>query len=433
MLKMEILRVEKSDGIAGETEVPGDKSISHRAVILGSIARGTTEVQGLLRGEDTLNTLKAFTKMGVDVQDKGERLLIRGAGLRGLREPEDVLDMGNSGTGMRLLAGLLAGQDFFTVLTGDPYLRQRPMARITRPLREMGAVIYGRENGRLAPLAIQGGKLQGIEYDSPVASAQVKTALLLAGLNAAGQTSVTEPCLSRDHTERMLQKFGVPVKREGTKVSVNGGKELQGIRFKIPGDFSSAAFFIVAALIVEGSDLLIRNVGINSTRVGLFTILSRMGAKIEFENRKEGEEPVADIHVRSSSLKATTIVPEEVPAAIDEFPILCTAAAFAEGETRITGASELRAKETDRIRAMTTNLRTVGAKVEEFDDGMVVHGQEVLQGGKCSSFGDHRIAMAMAVAGLRCSQGMTVRDTGCIRTSFPGFMETLRSVNQGKR
>ncbi len=425
---MEVLTVEKSNGITGELTVPGDKSISHRAVILGSIAQGTTEVQGLLRGEDTLNTLKAFTKMGVDVKDRGERLLIRGAGLRGLREPEEVLDMGNSGTGMRLLAGLLAGQDFFSVLTGDPYLCRRPMGRVTRPLREMGAGIFGRDNGQLAPLAIQGGELRGIDYDSPMASAQVKSALLLAGLNAAGRTSVTEPYLSRDHTERMFRKFGVPVKREGTNVSVNGGKELQGTRIDIPGDFSSAAFFLVAALIVEGSDLLIRNVGINPTRVGLLSILSRMGAKIEFENRKEGEEPVADLHVKSSLLQATTIGSGEVPAAIDEFPILCVAAAFAEGETRITGASELRTKETDRIRAMAVNLRIVGAEVEEFDDGMVVRGGELLKGGECNSFGDHRVAMAMAVAGLRCSQGITVQDTGCIRTSFPGFAGTLKNV-----
>jgi len=425
---MEHLTVGKSRGIRGEITVPGDKSISHRAVILGAIAEGMTEVRGLLRGEDSLNTLRAFQKMGVEIRDSGDRILIRGAGLRGLKEPMEVLDMGNSGTGIRLLSGLLAGQDLFAVLAGDASLSRRPMGRVTHPLREMGAKILGRDDGSLAPLAIQGGELHGIDYVSPVASAQVKSALLLAGLNAEGRTSVTEPSLSRDHTERMLRRFGVQVEQSGTTVSVNGVERFSGTRISVPSDFSSAAFFIVAALIVDGSDLLIRNVGINPTRTGLLGILKRMGARMDLENRDGGEEPVADIHVQTSHLKGTNVAPEEVPAAIDEFPILCVAAAMASGTTRIIGASELRFKETDRIRAMAVNLQIVGSEVEELEDGLLILGQESLKEGECNSFGDHRVAMAMAVAGLRSEPGITILDTGCIRTSFPGFEEMLKQV-----
>ncbi|MEK6775573.1 MAG: 3-phosphoshikimate 1-carboxyvinyltransferase [bacterium] len=430
---MEQLTVEHSKGIRGEITVPGDKSISHRAVILGSIADGMTEVTGLLRGEDSLNTLRAFQKMGVEIKESGDRILIRGAGLRGLKEPVEVLDMGNSGTGIRLLSGLLAGQDLFAVLAGDASLGQRPMGRVTRPLRQMGAKIFGRDDGCLAPLAIQGSELHGIDYVSPVASAQVKSALLLAGLNAEGRTSVTEPSLSRDHTERMLRWFGVTVERQGTTVSVNGKERLSGSMVHVPSDFSSAAFFIVAALIVDGSDLLIRNVGINPTRTGLLAILERMGAKISLQSRDGSDEPVADIHVQTSDLKGTDVAPEEVPAAIDEFPILCVAAAVASGTTRISGASELRFKETDRIRAMTVNLQIAGVEVEELEDGLVIHGQERLNQAECNSFGDHRVAMAMAVAGLRSGSGITILDTGCIRTSFPGFEEILKGVNRGRK
>lgn len=428
-MKKESIAIETSRGVRGTLSVPGDKSISHRAVIFGSIAEGRTEVQGLLRGEDTLNTLQALVKMGVQVEDRGDSVLIQGVGLRGLKEPGGVLDLGNSGTGMRLLAGLLAGQDLFAVLTGDAYLCQRPMGRVVRPLREMGARILGRDSGRLAPLAIQGGDLQGIAYTSPVASAQVKTALLLAGLNAEGHMSVSEPCLSRDHTERMLRHFAYPLKQEGLCVSLKGGGRLQGTGVQVPGDFSSAAFFIIAGLIVEGSDLIIREVGVNPTRTGLLTILKRMGAKIRIENQQPGEEPIADLHVSSSSLKGISVGADDVPAAIDEFPIFCVAAALADGETRIQGASELRVKETDRIRAMAVNLRTLGADVEELEDGMVIRGRETLAGGECDSFGDHRVAMAMIVAGLRCQGPTMVHDTACIRTSFPGFMKTLKSVN----
>ncbi len=427
---MNRLIVKKSGPLKGELRVPGDKSISHRAVILGSIAEGETEIRGLLRGEDSLNTLRAFRKMGVAIRDEGERIIIQGAGLSGLQEPEGVLDMGNSGTGMRLLVGLLAGRDFFAVLTGDEYLRRRPMERVTRPLRMMGASILGREDARLAPLAIRGGGLRGMEHVSPVSSAQVKSSLLFAGLSASGRTSVTEPTLSRDHTERMLRQFGYVVEREGTTVSVQGGGALSACSVDIPADFSSAAFFLVAASLIEGSQVVLRDVGINPTRVGLLKILQRMGSGIRVDRKEGGEEPTADLFVRGGDLAGTTVLPDEVPSTIDEFPILCVAAAFARGETKISGAAELRVKETDRIRAMVENLRAVGAEVEEYDDGLAIRGRDTLRGGLCKSFGDHRVAMSMAVAGLRCDRGTTIEDVSCIQTSFPGFRESLQRVSR---
>ncbi len=427
---MKRLVVKKSGSLKGDLRAPGDKSISHRAVIFGSIAEGETEIRGLLRGEDSLNTLRAFRTMGVSIREEGNRIIIRGAGLSGLQEPEGIIDMGNSGTGMRLLAGLLAGRDFFSVLTGDEYLCRRPMGRITRPLRAMGASILGREEGRLAPLAIRGGGLRGMEYCSPVSSAQVKSALLLAGLSASGRTTVTEPALSRDHTERMLRQFGYAVEGEGTTVSLQGGGTLTPCPVEVPADFSSAAFFLVAASLIEKSQVVLQEVGVNPTRVGLLKILNRMGAQIRVARKEGGEEPIADLYVEGADLQGTTVLPEEVPSTIDEFPILCVAAAFARGETKITGAAELRVKETDRIRAMAGNLRAVGAEVEEYEDGLAISGREMLPGGVCNSFGDHRIAMAMAVAGLRCEKGVTIEDVACIGTSFPGFQEALQRVSR---
>ncbi len=427
---MEQLTVRPSKGLRGEITVPGDKSISHRAVILGALAEGQTEIRGLLRAEDTLNTLKAVRQMGVAVEEREGRLVMEGAGRRGLQEPRDLLDMGNSGTGMRLVAGVLAGQDFFSVLTGDAYLRQRPMRRVTRPLRAMGATILGREGGRFAPLAIRGGRLVGIDHISPVSSAQVKSAVLLAGLHAQGCTSVTEPYPSRDHTERMLRQFGARIETQGTTVTVGGGQRLSGCAIDVPADFSSAAFFVVATLIVQGSALRLRGIGVNPTRTGLLPILQRMGARIEVHPQGSGEEPMADLHIFSSRLRGTTVTPDEVPAAIDEFPILCVAAALADGETTITGASELRVKETDRIRAMRENLQALGADVTEREDGLLIRGSALLRGARCNSFGDHRIAMAMAVAGLACGGETVIEDTACIGTSFPGFPQVLESVNR---
>ncbi len=397
--------------------------------MLGSIARGTTTVKGLLRGEDNMATLHAFRAMGVNVQDDGETLHIEGKGLHGLAEPADVLDCGNSGTSIRLLTGLLAGQRFFSVLTGDQYLRKRPMKRVIEPLGRMGASIFGRAGGEKAPLAIVGRELAGISYASPVASAQIKSALLLAGLYAAGETEVTEPHLSRDHSERMFRYFGADIETTLCGARVRGGRELEGRDITVPGDISSAAFFLVAALIVPGAELLIRGVGVNPTRTGILDILTAMGGSVELlDPREVSGEPVADLLVRSSRLKGIEIGGDLVPRAIDEFPVLCVAAALAEGTTVIRDARELRVKETDRIAAMAANLVKAGVPVTERDDGMEICGVEQLAGGIFESFGDHRIAMSMLVAGLAARTACTVNDVACIATSFPDFLPLLARV-----
>jgi len=416
-------------GIRGSITVPGDKSISHRAVMLGSLAKGTTVVRGFLRGEDTISTLNVFRAMGIVAADDGDTLVIKGKGLHGLSEPGDVLDCGNSGTSMRLMTGLLAGQDFFSVLTGDRYLRARPMGRVIEPLSRMGAAIFGRDCGSKAPLAIQGRALKGVSYASPVASAQIKSSLLLAGLYADGQTEVIEPSLSRDHSERMLGYFGAPIEPLANGARIRGGGELLGREVTVPGDISSAAFFMVAALIVPGSELLITGVGINPTRAGILDILVRMGAEVSITGQRlVSGEPVANILVRSSKLHGIEIGGDTVPRAIDEFPIICVAAACAEGTTVIRDARELRVKETDRIAAMATNLRAAGVQVVETGDGMEITGAGRLLGCSVDSFGDHRIAMSMLIAGLTASGETTVTDTGCIATSFPSFTELLERV-----
>jgi 3-phosphoshikimate 1-carboxyvinyltransferase len=415
--------------LRGEIAVPGDKSISHRSIMLGSIARGVTTVSGFLRGEDNIATLDAFRAMGVQVHDDGETLRIEGKGLHGLTEAEDVIDCGNSGTSIRLLTGLMAAQRFYTVLTGDRYLRRRPMRRVVEPLSRMGACIHGRDNGEKAPLAIVGRPLTGIAYDSPVASAQVKSALMLAGLYADGATRVTEPHLSRDHSERMFRHFGARLETDAAGVTVYGGHELDGRDIVVPGDISSAAFFLVAALIVPGSELLIRGVGVNPTRTGILDILAAMGGSVELLDQREvSGEPVADLLVRSSALNGIEIGGDVVPRAIDEFPVICVAAALAEGTTVIRDARELRVKETDRIAAMAANLRAAGATITETADGMIIEGTGRLNGVTVESFGDHRIAMSMLVAGLAASGAITVSDTECIATSFPTFTALLDKV-----
>ncbi|NMC73603.1 MAG: 3-phosphoshikimate 1-carboxyvinyltransferase [Geobacteraceae bacterium] len=421
--------VQPASGVRGSISVPGDQSVSHRSIMFGSLARGVTTVRGFLRGEDTMCTLKAFRAMGVDACDDGDVIRIRGVGLHGLKEPTDVLDCGNSGTSMRLLTGMLAGQNFFSVLNGDQYLRNRPMGRVIEPLSEMGATIFGRSGGTRAPLAIQGRPLKGISFTSPVASAQVKSALLLAGLYADGETRVTEPSLSRDHSERMLRYFGADIEPLHNGARIRGGRILEGRDVQVPGDISSAAFFIVAALLVPGSELLITGVGMNPTRTGCIDILLRMGASIEQVNSREvSGEPVADLLVRSSSLKGIEIGGELVPRAIDEFPVLCVAAACAEGKTVLRDARELRVKETDRIAAMASNLSKAGVRVVETEDGMEITGAGRLLGCTADSFGDHRIAMSMLTAGLVAKGETTVTDVGCISTSFPSFLELLEQV-----
>jgi len=422
--------VHPAGGLRGEVVVPGDKSISHRSIMLGSLAEGTTMVRGFLHGEDNHATLRAFRAMGVTIEELPDGLLrIEGKGLDGLAEPGDVIDCGNSGTTIRLMTGLLAGQAFFSVLTGDRYLRKRPMKRVVGPLAGMGARIWGRRGGELAPLAIQGGGLRATEYDSPISSAQVKSALLLAGLYADGVTTVREPHLSRDHSERMLSHFGADVRPFPGGVSVAGRPRLSGREVLVPGDISSAAFFMVAALITPGSELLIRNVGVNPTRSGIIDILRAMGGDLQLlDEREVSGEPVADVLVRSSVLKGIEIGGDVVPRAIDEFPVVSVAASLAEGTTVVRDAHELRVKETDRIAAMTSELNRLGGRVEAREDGMVITGVERLAGGEVSSHGDHRIAMSMAVAALRAAKPVSIDDTACTATSFPNFWELLDSA-----
>ncbi len=417
------LLVQPGGRLSGRVRVPGDKSISHRSIMLGSIADGVTEVSGFLEGEDSLATLNAFRAMGVriDGPDDG-RVVIHGVGRAGLRAPDGPLDLGNSGTSMRLLSGLLAGQPFPVTLIGDASLSSRPMKRVTEPLARMGARIDVTANGS-APLKLRGGaELHGIRYALPVASAQVKSCLLLAGLYADGETCVTEPAPTRDHTERMLTGFGYPLRRDGATVCLQGGGSLMGCRLDVPADISSAAFFLVGASIATGSDLTLEHVGINPTRDGVINILRRMGADIKVLNRRDvGGEPVADLQVRSAALKGIRIPEDQVPLAIDEFPALFIAAACADGETLLSGAEELRVKESDRIQVMTDGLNTLGVQVEATPDGIRIQGGG-LHGGEIDSQGDHRIAMAFAMAALRADRAIHITDCANVRTSFPDFV-----------
>ncbi|OLB02036.1 MAG: 3-phosphoshikimate 1-carboxyvinyltransferase [Nitrospirae bacterium] len=439
---MQSLTINPGGPLTGTLSVPGDKSITHRAVILSALAEGESLITGYCRGEDCLNTVRAFRAMGIRIAEQPDHLRVSGKGFWGLAEPEHPLDCGNSGTGIRLLTGLMAGQDFFTVLTGDESVRRRPMGRVVRPLREMGAMIAGRKGGELAPLAVSGSRLHGIAYVSSVASAQVKSALLLAALSAEGVTRITEPYRSRDHTERLFRHFGIPIQEDGSAVVVPGhlsvgwaGKELP-----LPGDLSAAAFFVVGASIVPGSDLTITGVGINPTRTGLLDALTGMGANIQVLNRREqAGEPVADLRVRSAALHGIRVGAERIPETIDEFPILCVAAALAEGETTITGAQELRVKESDRIATMAIELTKMGAAITETPDGLIIRGSGAratrrLRGASCHSHGDHRVAMSLAIAGLVADAPTRIEDAGCIDTSFPGFeVKLLELLTQSGR
>ena len=418
--------------VVGDLRVPGDKSISHRAVIFSSIADGVTKVKGFLQGEDSLKTVAAFREMGVTIigPDDGE-LIIFGVGKFGLRKPRKALDMGNSGTAMRLLAGLLAAQPFSSVLTGDESLMQRPMNRIVEPLREMGAVIEAGRSG-VPPLNIRGRELKGIDYNLPIASAQVQSCVLLAGIYASGETSVYEPQICRDHTERMLSGFGYDVqRREDSRISLTGGKPLLATEIEVPADISSAAFFLVAAAITPGSDLYLHHVGINPTRTGILNLLEMMGANVELQNeRVVGGEAVADIRVRYSLLRGVDIPVSQVPLAIDEFPALFIAAACADGETILRGAEELRVKESDRLAVMAEGLESIGVDLDLFPDGIRIKGNHQMQftGGKIDSHGDHRIAMAFAVAGLRSLSEIEILDCSNVDTSFPDFALIAQQV-----
>lgn len=425
---MSSYRVAPALGIAGEVRVPGDKSISHRALMFGAIAEGTTRVDGFLEGEDCLATLAAVANLGVAVRRPGPgEVVVEGVGLRGLRAPAGVLDMGNAGTAMRLFMGLLGAQSFDSVLVGDESLMRRPMERVAAPLRAMGARIETTQ-GR-PPVRITGGAgLRGMRYDMPVASAQVKSAVLLAGLYAEGETTVVEPAVTRDHTERMLQTFGCEVRARDGRATVRPPARLEGANVSVPGDFSSAAFFIVAACIGAREPFTIRGVGVNPTRTGLLEMLALMGADLRLINHRScGAEPVADVEVRPATLRGIRVPEHLVPLAIDEFPALFIAAACAEGETVVTGAEELRVKESDRIAVMARGLDALGVRNEVLPDGLRIEGGP-LGGGVVESSGDHRVAMSFAVASLRAAGPIEIRDTANVATSFPGFAALARSV-----
>ncbi|MED1666293.1 3-phosphoshikimate 1-carboxyvinyltransferase [Brevibacillus laterosporus] len=426
-----MLTIQPAKRIQGETQVPGDKSISHRAVMFGALAEGTTRISGFLQGADCLSTIDCFSRMGVSIKREGDHVTVHGKGWFGLQEPNQKLDVGNSGTTIRLMSGILATQPFHCVVEGDESIAKRPMRRVVGPLREMGAKIDGRKNGEFTPLSIRGGDLKGITYVSPVASAQIKSAILLAGLQADGTTIVEEPSLSRDHTERMLRAFGVEVGQSGKSVSVQGGQKLIGREISVPGDISSAAFLIAAVMMLPESELLITNVGINPTRTGIIDVVRAMGGTIELRNERiVNEEPVADIYVAYTKLHGTVIEGDLIPRLIDEIPVIAVMATQAVGETIIRDAAELKVKETDRIATVVSQLGKFGAKVQPTDDGMIITGECVLHGTEINSMGDHRIGMAMAIAGL-ASQGETiVRQAEAIDVSFPGFANLLASICQ---
>lgn len=426
---MKNISVSKIKSLKGEMSLPADKSISHRAAIMGSISEGETRVGNFLKSDDCLNTLEVFKKLGVDIKwNKDSRLIIKGRGLKGLKAPLENLYFGNSGTALRLTTGVLSGCPFKSVLTGDESLSSRPMKRITHPLRMMGANISGRDDGNYLPLEIKGGRLKAISYKSPIASAQVKSSILLAGLHAEGTTRISEPYKSRDHTERIFKFYGADIKVNGLEVSLRPGVKLKGRNFNIPADISSAAFLMVGASILEDSEICLKNVNINPTRTGIIRVLKEMQADIEIINEDlKSFEPTADIIIKSSKLKALKIKEEALPFLIDELPILMVAAAYAEGETVIENASELRVKETDRIYSMVTNLKKLGADIKNIKDDIVINGPTPLKGTEVESFKDHRTAMSMIIAGLTAKGKTTILDTECIETSFPNFMKYVGS------
>ncbi|APH04612.1 3-phosphoshikimate 1-carboxyvinyltransferase [Bacillus weihaiensis] len=431
MLNKKVLS--KVNKLEGTIEIPGDKSISHRAVMFGSIAKGKTEIRNFLMGADCLSTVSCFKKMGVEIEVSKEVVTVKGNGYEGLKEPKDILDVGNSGTTTRLMMGIVAGAPFHSCIIGDESIAKRPMSRVTNPLRMMGATIDGRDNGEYTPLSIRGGQLTSIEYHSPVASAQVKSAILLAGLRTANEeTRVIEPHKSRDHTERMLRAFGVEVNEDELSASVVGGQSLKATNIFVPGDISSAAFFLVAGAIVPNSRIILKNVGINPTRTGILDVLNKMGASIEIDQHEESEfEPLADITIQTSELKGITIEGDLIPKLIDEIPIIALLATQAEGETIIKDASELKVKETNRIDTVVSELSKLGATIKGTDDGMVITGKTKLTGNaSVSSFGDHRIGMMLAIAACLTDESIELQDASAIDVSYPNFFEHLSLLSK---
>lgn len=416
-------------GLTGEILIPGDKSISHRAVMFGAIANGTTTVKNFLLGEDCLSTISCFRRLGVTIKQDENKVTIYGNGWSGLKEPSDVLDVGNSGTTIRLLMGILAGRPFHNVLIGDQSIGKRPMTRVVKPLSLMGAKLDGKNNGELTPLSIRGGDLTAIEYSLPVASAQVKSSILFAGLQANGTTTIHEPAKTRDHTERMIRQFGGEVESDGLTVKVKGGQSLTGCDFQVPGDISSAAFFLVAGAIVPNSEIVLKNVGLNPTRTGIIDVMKEMGANMTIlPKQSEESEPTGDIIIKTSELKGTTIGGEIIPRLIDEIPIIALLATQAEGMTVIKDAHELKVKETNRIDTVVNELSKLGASIEATDDGMVIYGNTALTSGEVSSHGDHRIGMMLAVAGLISQGEVALEDAEAISVSYPNFFVDLNKL-----
>lgn len=415
--------------IKGEFTPPGDKSISHRAVMFGALSRGTSTYTNFLQGEDCLHTMKAFQAMGISIELNAQagKIVIQGKGVNGLQAPSGELYLGNSGTSIRLLLGILAGQRFEVTMGGDPSLSSRPMKRVTEPLKKMGAQIKGRDNGNYAPLTIRGGKLTGIDFENKLASAQVKSALLFAGLYAEGKTRIHEPLLSRDHTERFLSAAGARFKKEGDWLTIEKS-DLNALNGEIPGDISAAAFFMVGAAMIPGSEIVIKRVCLNPTRVGIVEVLKRMGAKLEIERTQEVPEPLGNIRIQGTRLKGTRIQKSEIPSLIDELPILMIAMATAQGESLISGAEELRVKETDRIHSMVTNLKAVGGDLDELPDGCLIRGVKQFHGAQVQSFADHRTAMSMAIATLSMKGELRIDDTDCVATSFPTFFSEFERL-----
>ncbi|MFD6207316.1 3-phosphoshikimate 1-carboxyvinyltransferase [Peribacillus sp. NPDC060253] len=416
--------------LRGSIAIPGDKSISHRSIMFGALAEGETKVTNFLPGADCLSTISSFRQLGVHIEQEGHQVRIEGKGFHGLKEPEEVLDVGNSGTTIRLMMGILAGQDFSAVLEGDESIAKRPMSRVVNPLREMGAVIDGRKGAEYTPLFIRGGKLQGFRYELPVASAQVKSAIILAGLQAEGETIIVEPEETRDHTERMIQEFGGKIEKDGQTIKVSGNQVFKGTTIHVPGDISSAAFFMVAAAITENSEVVLKNVGLNSTRSGIIDVMKSMGADISIEMKASEGEPTGDITVRSSRLKGTTISGDLIPRLIDEIPVIALLASQAEGITTIKDAAELKVKETNRIDTVANELSILGADITPTADGLIINGRKALNGGMVTSHGDHRIGMMLAVAALIADGEVELGDPDAIDVSYPQFFEHLTHLIQ---
>lgn len=423
------MKLSRVHGLSGEVTVPGDKSISHRSIMLGSIAKGNTEVEGFLQGADCLSSIACFRKMGVEIENNGDKVLVHGRGLRGLKAPDSILDVGNSGTTTRLMSGILAAQPFVSTVNGDASIQKRPMKRIITPLSQMGADIRSLRGNDCTPLEIHGTNLHGIHYDSPVASAQVKSAILLAGLYADGETSVTEPEVSRNHTELMFEEFGVDIRTEGKSVYVKPADELYAKKVIVPGDISSATYFLVAAAITPNSCVTVKNVGINPTRDGILRVLSDMGADVTVE-KTSGEigEPIADVTVRTSDLKGCVVGGEVIPTLIDEIPAIAILACFADGETIIKDAAELKVKESNRIDVMVDNLKKMGADIEATEDGMIIRGGRPLHGAVIDSHLDHRVAMSFAVAAMNAEGETEITGAECVDISYPGFYEDMRKL-----